>query len=151
MKQVKIIADELGANKEPLRREIMKALATALDIAGDHPGAKTLRAYYAQLQKTNKKLELRDYNIENNNPQYGFDDKHKGFYQLVKHMQNSGIPIDAVGIQVNNKALRRPYFMMFSIRVVHPGLLLSPHSEGSAGYNLKGYFLPISLASSCQR
>ncbi len=53
---VKNIADELTANKEPLRREIMKALATALDIAGNHPAAKTLGDYYAGLRKANAKL-----------------------------------------------------------------------------------------------
>lgn len=57
------------------------------------------KAFQYCRDKTNKKLELRDYNIENNNSTYGFDDKHKGFYQLVKHMLNSGIPLDAVGIQ----------------------------------------------------
>jgi GH35 family endo-1,4-beta-xylanase len=49
--------------------------------------------------KTNKKLELRDYNIESNNASNPNNKKHKAFYQLVKHMKNSGIPIDAVGIQ----------------------------------------------------
>ncbi|HRH59910.1 MAG TPA: endo-1,4-beta-xylanase [Chitinophagaceae bacterium] len=57
------------------------------------------KAFQYCREKTNNKLELRDYNIENNNPVYGWDDKHKGFYQLVKHMQNSGIPINAAGIQ----------------------------------------------------
>lgn len=60
------------------------------------------KAFQYCRDKTNKKLELRDYNIENNNPEYGWDDKHKGFYQLVKHMLNSGIPIDAVGIQAHH-------------------------------------------------
>ncbi len=53
---VKNIADELTVNKEPLRREIMKALATALDIAGNHPAAKILGDYYAGLRKANAKL-----------------------------------------------------------------------------------------------
>jgi GH35 family endo-1,4-beta-xylanase len=50
-------------------------------------------------EKTNKKLELRDYNIEGDNPNYPNDKKHKAFYQLVKHMLNTNIPIDAIGIQ----------------------------------------------------
>jgi endo-1,4-beta-xylanase len=50
-------------------------------------------------QKTTKKLEYRDYNIENNNSNYGLDKKHKGVYQLLKHMLAAGIPIDGVGIQ----------------------------------------------------
>ncbi len=49
--------------------------------------------------KTGKKLELRDYNIESNDQSNGNNFKHKGFYQLVKHMKNANIPIDAVGIQ----------------------------------------------------
>ncbi len=50
-------------------------------------------------EKTNKKLELRDFNIENNNPVHNEDKRHKAFYQLLKHMINSNIPIDAAGIQ----------------------------------------------------
>ncbi len=49
--------------------------------------------------KTSKKLELRDYFIESNDPSNSQNRKHKAFYQLVKHMQNNKIPIDAVGIQ----------------------------------------------------
>ena len=39
------------------------------------------------------KLELRDYNIESPGV------KGKAFYQLVRHLQNSGVRIDAVGLQ----------------------------------------------------
>ena len=39
------------------------------------------------------KLELRDYNIESPGI------KGKAFYQLVRHLQNSGVRIDAVGLQ----------------------------------------------------
>ena len=53
---VKNISDELAANKEPLRREVMKALATALDAAGTHPAAQALSNYYASLRKENAKL-----------------------------------------------------------------------------------------------
>lgn len=44
---------------------------------------------------TSAKLELRDYYIE------FWDDskKAKAFYQLVKHLKNSGVPIDAIGFQ----------------------------------------------------
>lgn len=49
--------------------------------------------------KTKNKLELRDFNLEGDSP-YGWkDNKQKGFYQLIKHMLNTNIPIDAVGIQ----------------------------------------------------
>jgi GH35 family endo-1,4-beta-xylanase len=50
-------------------------------------------------EKTNAKLEYRDYNIESNNPESGLDKKHKAVYQLLKHMINSNIPIDVVGLQ----------------------------------------------------
>jgi GH35 family endo-1,4-beta-xylanase len=49
--------------------------------------------------KTNAILEYRDYNIESNLPEFGWDKKHKAVYQLLKHMVNSNIPIDAVGLQ----------------------------------------------------
>lgn len=50
-------------------------------------------------KKTSKKLELRDYGLESNNANNGFNFKHKAIYQLIKHMKNSNIPIDALGIQ----------------------------------------------------
>ncbi len=53
---VKNITNELSVNKEPLRREIMKALSTVLDIAGNHPAAQPLNKYYAELKEVNAKL-----------------------------------------------------------------------------------------------
>ncbi len=50
------IADNLNANKEPLRREVMKALATALDSAGRNPIAKPLQDFYQSLKKENAAL-----------------------------------------------------------------------------------------------
>lgn len=47
--------------------------------------------YSAKLAKG--KLELRDYNIEEPNV------KAKAYYQLVKHLLNSGVKLDAVGFQ----------------------------------------------------
>ena len=44
----------------------------------------------------NAKLELRDYGIELWQPTTR---KTRVFYQLIKHLQNSGVPIDAVGMQ----------------------------------------------------
>ena len=44
---------------------------------------------------TNAKLELRDYYIEF----WDGSRKARAFYQLVKHLKNSGVPIDAVGFQ----------------------------------------------------
>ena len=43
----------------------------------------------------NAKLELRDYG----NELWDNSRKAKAFYQLVKHLQNSGTPIDAIGMQ----------------------------------------------------
>lgn len=53
------------------------------------------KAFEIARSKTSAKLELRDYYIE-------FWDgsvKARAFYQLVKHLINSGVPIDAVGFQ----------------------------------------------------
>ncbi|HOZ80425.1 MAG TPA: thiamine pyrophosphate-dependent enzyme [Ferruginibacter sp.] len=50
------IADNLNANKEPLRREVMKALATALDAAGSHTAAVPLQDLYNKLRKENAAL-----------------------------------------------------------------------------------------------
>ena len=90
--QSDVIWNQLGYEKDK------SGLTGADKINAKHP-VYIRKAFQYCRDKTNRKLELRDYNIENNNPQYGWDDKHKGFYQLVKHMQNSGIPVNAVGIQ----------------------------------------------------
>lgn len=51
------------------------------------------RAFRCASQYAKGKLELRDYNIE-------FPGiKGKAFYQLVRHLQNSGVRVDAVGMQ----------------------------------------------------
>lgn len=53
------------------------------------------KAFQMARSKTSAKLELRDYYIE-------FWDnsvKARAFYQLVKHLKNTGVPIDAVGFQ----------------------------------------------------
>jgi GH35 family endo-1,4-beta-xylanase len=49
-------------------------------------------------EKTNKKLELRDFNIESNTNNDNHK-RHKAIYQLLKHMLNTKIPVDAVGFQ----------------------------------------------------
>ncbi len=54
--EVQKIATELEQHKEPLRREVMKALATALDIAGAVPAARSLQEHYAQLMAENRRL-----------------------------------------------------------------------------------------------
>lgn len=53
------------------------------------------KAFEIARKYSTAKLELRDYYIE------FWDDskKARAFYQLVKHLKNSGVPIDAVGFQ----------------------------------------------------
>lgn len=59
------------------------------------------KAFQYFRDKTNAKLELRDYNIEilNASTDTTWVKKHRGFYQLLKHLLNTGVPVDAVGIQ----------------------------------------------------
>ena len=47
---IKKIADELVAIREPMRRDVMKALATVLDITGNDSSANTVREYYTKLK-----------------------------------------------------------------------------------------------------
>lgn len=56
--------------------------------------------------RTNGRLELRDYSIETPAPEAAtprpglrFDLKHKAFYQLMRHLKRSNVPVDVVGIQ----------------------------------------------------
>lgn len=57
------------------------------------------KAFEYSREKTAKKLEYRDYLIESSDPANGWDKKQKAVLQLMKHMLNSNIPIDAIGIQ----------------------------------------------------
>ncbi|MBK9379818.1 MAG: transketolase [Chitinophagaceae bacterium] len=50
------IAIELSANREPLRRDVLKALNAALDLAGDTDAAFWTRDYYKDLLEENNKL-----------------------------------------------------------------------------------------------
>lgn len=50
------LAASLSSNREPLRRDIMKTINAALDLAGDHDAAFWLRDYYRDLQEENNKL-----------------------------------------------------------------------------------------------
>jgi pyruvate/2-oxoglutarate/acetoin dehydrogenase E1 component/TPP-dependent pyruvate/acetoin dehydrogenase alpha subunit len=47
------IASELQSIREPMRRDIMKALATSLDILENNTGASVVKEHYAQLKKIN--------------------------------------------------------------------------------------------------
>ncbi len=50
------MAEELEASKEPLRRDLMKCLATCLDIAGKNTAAKGVQNYYNELVAKNADL-----------------------------------------------------------------------------------------------
>jgi pyruvate/2-oxoglutarate/acetoin dehydrogenase E1 component len=50
------MAEELEASKEPLRRDLMKCLATCLDIAGKNNIASGVRNYYNELAAKNTSL-----------------------------------------------------------------------------------------------
>jgi pyruvate/2-oxoglutarate/acetoin dehydrogenase E1 component/TPP-dependent pyruvate/acetoin dehydrogenase alpha subunit len=50
------IATELTAIREPLRRDVMKALNAALDLAGDAEAAFWTKDYYNELKAENKKI-----------------------------------------------------------------------------------------------
>jgi GH35 family endo-1,4-beta-xylanase len=57
------------------------------------------KAFQYCRDKTDKKLEIRDFNIETDNPAHFNYRKNLAIYQLIKHMLNTKIPIDALGIQ----------------------------------------------------
>lgn len=63
-------------------------------IYGKHP-VYIRKAFEMARKHTKAKLELRDYGIEF----WDGSRKSKAFYQLVKHLLNSGVPLDAVGFQ----------------------------------------------------
>lgn len=53
---VKKLSDELAATREPMRRDVMKTLATVLDIAGNDQGAAAVKAFYQLLKTENADL-----------------------------------------------------------------------------------------------
>jgi pyruvate/2-oxoglutarate/acetoin dehydrogenase E1 component/TPP-dependent pyruvate/acetoin dehydrogenase alpha subunit len=53
---VKKLSDELVALREPLRRDMMKTLATVIDIAGHLPASGAVEKLYAELKKSNADL-----------------------------------------------------------------------------------------------
>lgn len=50
------IAKELEKNREPLRRDVMRSLSTAIDAAGNSPLVADLKAHYKGLKELNKSL-----------------------------------------------------------------------------------------------
>ena len=53
---VKKMTDELVALREPLRRDIMKTLATVIDVIGDAEMAGSVKTFYLNLKKVNEEL-----------------------------------------------------------------------------------------------
>ncbi|MEO6251694.1 MAG: thiamine pyrophosphate-dependent enzyme [Ferruginibacter sp.] len=47
---IRKLSDELVALREPMRRDVMKTLATVLDLAGNEPAVNAVREYYAKLK-----------------------------------------------------------------------------------------------------
>ncbi|HRI22007.1 MAG TPA: thiamine pyrophosphate-dependent enzyme, partial [Panacibacter sp.] len=50
------IAKELQANREPLRRDVMRSLSTAIDAAGSSPFVSQLKTHYKELKELNRSL-----------------------------------------------------------------------------------------------
>ncbi|HWI93383.1 MAG TPA: thiamine pyrophosphate-dependent enzyme [Flavisolibacter sp.] len=50
------LARELSSNREPLRRDVMKALNAAIGLVGENDNAHWLKDYYNDLQKENRDL-----------------------------------------------------------------------------------------------
>jgi pyruvate/2-oxoglutarate/acetoin dehydrogenase E1 component len=85
---------ELNNNREPLRREILKAMATALDVAGNSAGTEELNNHYQQLRSANAKLynsflynegPKSALNITVINPYYSVDAKIVNGYEVLNH------------------------------------------------------------------
>lgn len=53
---IKKMSDELLALREPLRRDIMKTLATVIDVIGDAEMAGSVKTFYLNLKKVNEEL-----------------------------------------------------------------------------------------------
>ncbi|HOX50593.1 MAG TPA: endo-1,4-beta-xylanase [Fibrobacteria bacterium] len=86
------------ANTNPWQKmgweEDKSGLPASNKIYGKHP-VYIRKAFEMARKRTNGKLELRDYGIEF----WDGSRKAKAFYQLVKHLLNTGVPLDAVGFQ----------------------------------------------------
>jgi pyruvate/2-oxoglutarate/acetoin dehydrogenase E1 component/TPP-dependent pyruvate/acetoin dehydrogenase alpha subunit len=92
--EVSNIMLELNNNKEPLRREILKAMATALDVAGNNLGTEELNNHYKQLRNDNAKLynsflynegPKSALNVTVINPYYSEDAKIVNGYEVLNH------------------------------------------------------------------
>ncbi|MEO0530547.1 MAG: endo-1,4-beta-xylanase [Planctomycetota bacterium] len=95
----------VGMGMEPDR----SGLTGDAKVNAEHPVFIRKMFEYAN-ELTDAKLEIRDYKIEFARASVTGEDgklevepnrKALAFYQLVKHLQNSGVPIDAVGFQMH--------------------------------------------------
>ncbi|MDN3658539.1 transketolase C-terminal domain-containing protein [Ferruginibacter paludis] len=92
--EVSNIILELNNNREPLRREVLKAMATALDVAGNSTGTEELNNHYQQLRRANAKLynsflynegPKSALNVTVINPYYSEDAKIVNGYEVLNH------------------------------------------------------------------
>ena len=86
------LSGELSSAKEPMRRDVMRALGIALELVGDAPHAQELKAFYEQLKEENKqhyntylynegpKAAL---NVEETKPMISFDASTVNGYEVL--------------------------------------------------------------------
>lgn len=82
----------LTSNKEPLRRDVMRALASAVFVAGHLPAADALKQFYNGLKEQNKKLfntylynegPASALNVTEQKPQYDAEAKMYNGYEII--------------------------------------------------------------------
>ena len=54
--EIKKLSDELRTNREPMRRDVMKTLATVIDIAAADKNIASVQSFYSALKKENEQL-----------------------------------------------------------------------------------------------
>ncbi|MFT3682425.1 MAG: thiamine pyrophosphate-dependent enzyme [Ferruginibacter sp.] len=89
---VKRLGDEIALLKTPLRRDVMRILASVLDITGSNPAAVTVAEYYALLKKENEAL-FNSYlynngpksalNVKGSSLQYDEDERLVNGYEII--------------------------------------------------------------------
>jgi len=91
---IKTLIHDLAAIKEPMRRDVMKTLATVLDIAGNDPAAAAIKEYYKELGVKNAQIyNSLLYNegpksalkVQVINPYYEEDAKVVNGYEVLNH------------------------------------------------------------------
>jgi pyruvate/2-oxoglutarate/acetoin dehydrogenase E1 component/TPP-dependent pyruvate/acetoin dehydrogenase alpha subunit len=91
---IKTLIHDLAAIKEPMRRDVMKTLATVLDIIGKNPAAAAIKEYYKELGAKNAQIyNSLLYNegpksalkVQVINPYYEEDAKVVNGYEVLNH------------------------------------------------------------------